>query len=105
MPDGETVRFLSDFTRNAVFNSNTQSTVNVSVAKAGEPFPVQCLLFNDGSDGVTTARIYVDGELAGEKIMAVNGGSWRIVQMDLVIDEVGEHEITVGDITKTLVVE
>ena len=34
--------------------------------------------------------------------MAVNGGSWRVLEMTLTVDQPGEHEITVGGITKTL---
>ena len=65
----------------------------------------ECLLFNDGSDGVTTAQIFVDGVLAAEKIMAVNGNSWRIVEFEIVIDETGEHVITLGDLETTITVE
>ena len=73
--------------------------------KAGEPFSVYTLLWNNGADGITTVEAAIDGGPAAEKIMAVNGGSWRIVKMDLVIDEAGEHTVTVGDITKTITVE
>lgn len=70
--------------------------------KAGEPFNAYVLLWNNGADGVTTVTATCDGEVIGEKIMAVNGGSWRVVEMELTISEPGEHTITVGDLTKTI---
>ena len=45
----------------------------------------------------------MDGELAAEKIMTVEGGSWRVVQMDLTL-EAGEHTITLGDQEQTITV-
>ena len=73
--------------------------------KSGEPFSVYSLLWNNGADGMITVNAAIDGEVAAQKVMAVNGGSWRIIKMDLVIDEAGEHTVTVGDITKTITVE
>ena len=32
-----------------------------------------------------------------EKIMTVDAGSWRVVQMDITIDEPGDHTIAIGD--------
>jgi hypothetical protein len=71
---------------------------------AGVPFTVYTLLWNNGGDGITTVEAY-DGEtLIAQKIMAVNGGSWRVVEMTLVLDTAGEHTITVGDLTSTITV-
>ena len=86
-------------------SGTSTSYQTIDGARAGEPFSVYCLIWNDGADGVTTVQASVDGELAGEKIMAINGGSWRILQMEIQIDTAGEHEITVGDITKIITVE
>ena len=85
--------------------SNVESAKTVNQSYVGKPFQVQCLLFNDGSDGVTTAQLLVDGELAAQKVMAVNGGSWRIVEFELVIDEAGEHVITLGDLETIITIE
>ena len=95
-----TVEVWSEF-----FGSNMESIETVNAARAGEPFAVRCLLWNDGSDGVTTAQLFVDGELADEKIMAVNGGSWRIVEFEVVIDEAGEHTITLGGLEAAITIE
>ena len=32
--------------------------------------------------------------------MAVNGGSWRVLEMTLTVDQPGEHVITIGDLSK-----
>ena len=39
---------------------------------------------------------------SGEKIMAVNGGSWRVLRMDVTLDQPGVHTITLGNLTGTI---
>ena len=79
-------------------SSTTTQTTVWNQAKAGEPFTIYCLLRNNGADGLTTAEAKVDGEVVAKKIMTVEGGSWRVVQMDITIAEAGEHTISIGDI-------
>lgn len=83
--------------------STSTRMTSVNSATAGETFTLYALLRNNGADGITTAQVYVDGELAAEKIMTVEGGSWRVVQMDLTL-EAGEHTITLGDQEQTITV-
>ena len=54
------------------------------------------LLRNNGADGITTVQAKANGEVVAEKIMTVEGGSWRVVQMDLTLNA-GEYTIEVGD--------
>ncbi len=82
--------------------STTTSYESVVETKAGESFTAYVLLWNNGDDGITTVQATCDGEVIAQKIMAVNGGSWRVVEMELTIDQPGEHTITVGDLTKTI---
>ena len=82
--------------------STSTSYQSVIETKAGEPFTAYVLLWNNGADGVTTVQASCDGEVIGEKIMAVNGGDWRVVEMQLTIDQVGTHTITVGNLSKTI---
>ena len=82
--------------------STSTSYESVVETKAGEPFTLYALLWNNGEDGITTAQALCDGEVIAEKIMAVNGGSWRVIEMTLTIDTVGEHTITLGNLTKTI---
>lgn len=82
-----------------LWGSKVMSMMNLEEAKAGEPFTIHCLIWNDGEDGVETVRAY-DGEtLIGEKIMALNAGSWRVLKMDVTLDTPGEHTITVGNLS------
>ena len=78
------------------------SVQTVVETKAGVPFEVYCLMWNNGDDGITTVQALVDGEVNAEKIMAINGGDWRVLKMEITIDQPGEHTVTVGDITKTI---
>ncbi|MDR0929239.1 MAG: hypothetical protein LBM74_05935 [Oscillospiraceae bacterium] len=92
-------------THEVVTESNGSTMTNYESfieTKAGEPFTVYALLWNNGDDGITTVQAKCDDTVIAEKIMAVNGGSWRVLEMELIIDEVGEHSLTVGDITKTI---
>lgn len=78
------------------------SIQNVIEVKAGEPFSLYCLVWNNGADGVETVRASVGDSVIGEKIMAVNGGSWRVLKMDVIIDQPGEHTVTVGTLSQTI---
>ena len=72
--------------------------------KAGEAFKVYCLVFNHGADDVEIVNVY-DGEtLLAQKSIAVNGGSWRVAEMEITLEGLGEHTITIGGMTGTVVV-
>ncbi|MBQ6060547.1 MAG: hypothetical protein IJL36_03780 [Clostridia bacterium] len=78
--------------------SSTQLQTTVwNQAKAGEPFTIYCLLRNNGADGITTAVAKVNGEPVAQKIMTVEGGSWRVVQLDITVDAPGDYTIELGD--------
>lgn len=86
----------------------TKQTVTVSVpaaAKVGEPYNISFLLWNNGGDDMTMVKAYEGDNVLTEKLMAVNGGSWRVVSMDLTFDAAGEHTITVGTLSTTITVE
>lgn len=82
--------------------STTTSSESVVESKAGVPFTAYFLMWNNGADGITTVQALVDGEVNAEKIMAINGGDWRVVEMQLCIDQPGEHVVTVGPLSKTI---
>ena len=93
----------------AIHTTETESNGSTMVqsesvveTKAGEPFTAYALLWNKGASGMTTVQAKCDGEVVAEKIMAVNGGDWRVVEMTLTIDQPGEHTITLGDLSKTI---
>ncbi len=74
-------------------------------AKVNEPYTVHFLLWNHGGADITNVKAYSGDKVVGEKLMAVNGGSWRVVSMDLVFDTPGEHDLKIGDLSATVVVE
>lgn len=82
--------------------NKTTVVVNNQTAKVGEPFTVYCLLNNNGADGMTTVQVKDGENVVAEKIMTVTAGSWRVVQMDVTLDTVGEHTLTIGDQTGTI---
>ena len=95
---------LIEITEETSSGASTRTQLSTA-ATAGEPFTAYVLLWNDGSDGVTTVQAYDGDELIGEKIMAVNGGSWRVVEMELTLDTPGEHTVTIGDLTGTMTIQ
>ena len=42
--------------------------------------------------------------MIGRKIMALTAGSWRVLEMEITLDQPGEHTITVGSLTGTITV-
>ncbi len=94
-------------THEVVTESNGSTMTNyesVVETKAGEPFSAYVLLWNNGEDGITTVEAKCDDAVIAQKIMAVNGGSWRVVELELTVDQPGEHTITVGDLSKTITI-
>ena len=92
-------------THEVVTESNGSTMTNyesVVETKAGEPFSAYVLLWNNGDDGITTVEAKCDDAVIAQKIMAVNGGNWRVVELTLTVDQPGEHTITVGDLSKTI---
>ena len=83
-------------------SSTTLQTTVWNQAKAGEPFTIYALLRNTGADGITTAVAKVNGEPVAQKIMTVEGGSWRVVQMDITVDAPGDYTIELGDQAGTI---
>ena len=59
---------------------------------------------NNGADGHVTVQV-LDGEnVAAEKFVALTDDQFRVITMELTL-EAGEHTITVGDMSETIVVE
>ena len=98
---------LPKVTKEVVTESNGSTSTSYETAdgaQAGVPFTIYFLLWNEGADGVTTVQVKDGDTVIAEKIMAVNGGSWRVVEMEIVLDTAGEHTISVGDLVKTMTV-
>ena len=86
-------------------NGSASTSVQSSrAAELGSAFTVYALLWNFGADDVEVVQVYDGDTLLAEKLYAVEGGSWRIVAMDIVLDQPGEHVIRPGDLTQTLTI-
>lgn len=82
----------------------TVTKVVDKVQKAGEPFEISFIAQNNGADGYFNAEVYDGDALIASKFMALDGGQFRIVTLELTL-EAGTHEISVCGLTKTIVVE
>ena len=58
----------------------------------------------DVTSSITTVQAKANGEVVAEKLYTVQGGSWRVVELQLTL-EAGEYEIEVGGLTGKVVVE
>lgn len=69
-------------------NGRTSTTIEVSnaVQKAGEPFEVYFVAKNNGGDGHVTAQIMEGDTVLAEKFVAVDGGQFRVITMELTLD-------------------
>ena len=73
-------------------------------AEIGKPFTVYTLLWNTGADDIETVQVFDGDTLLAEKLYAVEGGSWRVVEIEIALDQPGDHLIRVGDLTQTLTI-
>ncbi len=80
-------------------------TVAVNATQqAGVPFEICFVAQNNGGDGHVTVQV-MDGEnVAAEKFVALDADQFRVITVELTL-EAGEHVITVGDMSETIVVE
>lgn len=96
---------LIDVVQQNFFGPSTVKKVGYAPVKAGEPFKATFLLWNHGADGMTTVQAWDGENLIAEKVMAVTGHSWRVVEMELTLDGAGEHTLRIGDLSAVLTVE
>ena len=80
--------------------STSSSEESVESIAAGQPFTVTALIWNKGDDGIINVPVYDGDTLIAEKSYGINSGSWRIAEIEIVLDTPGEHTLTVGDITR-----
>lgn len=87
-------------------NGRTSTSIVVSNAKqkAGVPFEVYFVAQTNGGDGHVTAQIMEGDTVLAEKFVALDAGQFRVITMELTLDA-GEHTISLGDMTTTIVVE
>lgn len=83
-----------------------KETTEVAAATqtAGVPFEINFVAKNNGGDGHVTAQIMEGDTVLAEKFVAVDGGQFRVNTMEITLDA-GEHTISLGDMSTTIVVE
>ncbi|HIU18656.1 MAG TPA: hypothetical protein IAC48_01155 [Candidatus Limiplasma stercoravium] len=84
--------------------TSTSIVVSNAVQTAGEPFEVYFVAKNNGGDGHTTVQIMEGDTVLAEKFVAVDGGQFRVITMEITLDA-GEHTISLGDMSTIIVVE
>lgn len=83
---------------------STTKVVSNTVQKAGVPFEISFVAENKGGDGHVTVEV-LDGETKiAERFVALDAGQFRVISIDLTL-EAGEHIISVGGMTQTIIVE
>lgn len=85
-------------------STSTQTSVVNASPKAGEPFDICFVADNTGGAGMITVQVMDGDNVVAEKLVGVAENQFRVITMELVL-EAGEHVITVGDMTETIVVE
>lgn len=65
-------------------------------AVAGEPITVRCLLKNKGGDDCTLVTVYANDQPVAQKFYAVPGHSWRVVEMELILES-GDYTLRIGN--------
>lgn len=88
-------------------NGRVRTTVTVFNApqKAGVPFELNFVAQNNGEgDGHITAQVKDGDSVIAEKFVALDAGQFRVFTIELTL-EAGEHVISVGDMSTTIVVE
>ena len=92
----------------AVFTVEVDGKETTEVAAAtqtaGVPFEINFVAKNNGGDGHVTAQIMEGDTVLAEKFVAVDGGQFRVITMEITLDA-GEHTISLGDMSTTIVVE
>ena len=76
-------------------------TVNAP-QKSGEAFPIYCIVWNDGADGVTDVEIRDNGTTIATRTMAVTGNSWRIMKLNIALEGAGEHVLSIGNLSAVI---
>ena len=85
-------------------STSTQTSVVNASPKAGEPFDICFVADNTGGAGMITVQVMDGDNVVAEKLVGVAENQFRVITMELVL-EAGEHVITVGDMTESIVVE
>lgn len=85
-------------------STSTKTTVVNASPKAGEPFEINFVANNKGGAGLMTVQVMDGDAVVAEKVVGLAENQFRVITMELVL-EAGEHTISVGEMSQTIVVE
>lgn len=91
-------------TETASGTSTSVSAVNKTVI-SGEPFSLYMIAENNGADGSATVEVMEGEQVLASKYISVEGGSFVVVTIDVVLEGSGEHTLTVGNNSIVITVE
>jgi hypothetical protein len=97
-------------TAKSVTSEDSRGRLRTSIVKsnavqnAGVPFEVCFVAKNNGGTGHIDAQITVDGKVVAEKFVALVEDQFRVITMKVIL-EAGEHTISLGDMTETIIVQ
>lgn len=83
---------------------NLGKAAAIANQKAGVPFEICFVAQNNGGDGHVTVQVMDGDKIAAEKFVALDQDQFRVITVALTL-EAGEHTITVGDMSETIIVE
>lgn len=86
---------------NPVMNTVARNMIQT----AGVPFEINFVAQNNGYDGHVTAEILRDNEVIATRFVSLAEGQFRVVTMEISIEEAGEYVLSVGESSQTIVVE
>lgn len=81
------------------------STLANKPMKSGEVFELSFLAENTGGDGYIVAEAYEGDTLLASKFVSIEGDSFCVVTIVIALEGMGEHIITIGDMSTTIIVE
>ena len=85
-------------------SGNVTSVAQTKIQKAGEAFPVMFIVQNNGADATAVIDVYDGDTVIASKFIALDEGQFRVVSIDVTL-EAGEHTISIGGMSKIVVVE
>lgn len=85
-------------------STSTKVSAVTATPAAGEPFEINFVAKNNGGSGMITVQVYDGDQVIAEKVVGLTEGQFRVITMEITL-EAGEHTITVGDMSETIVVE
>ena len=86
------------------WGTSIETVAVTATQQAGIPFEINFVAKNNGGDGHVTVQVLDGDTVAAEKFVALDADQFRVITVELTL-EAGEHVITVGDMSETIIVE